>query len=122
MGYFPLYSTRGDLAGYLINAYIYDRQGEWIGWLDRDSCVFSVSGEYVGWLSKDFRILRKSNVDESPPRHRPPARPPLHVLVPPSAPLPPLMAELGYDVLDVFDETPARLHVIDADPAARDID
>jgi len=42
--------------------------------------------------------------------------------MPSAAPLPPLMSELSYDTVDVFDEMPERLHTLDADPAAKDID
>ena len=122
MPQFPLYSTHGDWTGLLVDGYIYSQRGEWVGWVDRESRVFSVVGEYVGWLSKDFRILRKRDTSETLPRRQPPAPPPLKIKMPSAAPLPPLMSELSYDTVDVFDEMPERLHTLDADPAAKDID
>ena len=122
MPQFPLYSTAGDWVGLLVDGHLYSRQGEWVGFVDRDSRVFSVSGEYVGWLARDFRVLRKRDVGQTVPRRQPPARPALKIKMPTSAPLPPLMAELGYDTVDVFDEYPERLHTVDNDPDAQDID
>jgi hypothetical protein len=122
MAQHPLYTTSGDWAGLLVDGYLYNTQGEWIGWVDQSDQVFTVSGEYVGWLSKDFRVLCKRDTDATLPRRRPPAQPPLRVPVPTSVPLPPLMAELTFDIVDVFDERPGRLYTLDADPTAQDID
>ncbi len=107
----------------LIDGHLYNTQGEWIGWVERDGTVFSVVGAYVGQLARDFRVLRKRAVDDatSLARRRPPARPAVRVTLPPTVPLPPLMAEINFDTLDVFEEMPERLHTLDADPAARDI-
>jgi hypothetical protein len=122
MSTFFLYSTRGQWTGLLLDGYLYNPQGEWIGWVERDGQVYSVAGEYVGWLTRDFRVLRKRGLDAAPHlRRRPPARPPERVALPASVPLPPLFGETGFDTLDVFDEAPERLHTLDADPAAKDI-
>lgn len=108
----PLYSTAGDWAGLFENGHLFNPLGEWIGWVTDGNQVYSVTGEYVGWLSKDFRILRKRTYDEPPPRRKPPPAPP-RPRVPATVPLPPLMAELGFDVLDVFEDMPERLHSLD---------
>jgi len=122
MAQVPLYTTRGDWAGMYIDGYLYNPQGEWIGWVNPGGVVFSVVGEYIGTLSKDFRVLRKRDIVETIPRRAPPTRPALKIRMPSSVPLAPLMAELTYDTIDVFEEMPERLHTIDADPSAKDID
>jgi len=119
---FPIYTTRGAWAGLLADGYLWNPQGEWIGWVERDGQVFSVAGEYVGWLSRDFRVLRKRAVDDAHRlRRTPPARPAGRLAVPATVPLPPLMAEIGFDTVDVLEEMPERLHTLDADPAAKDM-
>jgi hypothetical protein len=122
MAQYPLYTTRGDWVGMLVDSNLYSTQGEWIGWVNPGGIVFSVVGEYIGWLSKDFRVLRKRDIVETIPRRAPPARPALKIRMPSSAPLAPLMPDLTYDTIDVFEEMPERLHTIDADPSAKDID
>jgi hypothetical protein len=122
MAQFPIYTTRGDWGGMLIDANIYSPRGEWIGWLTKDGQVFSVVGKYVGWLSKDFRILRKKVLDRPVAPCQPPAQPPLKVRLPVSAPLPPLMADLPFDTYDVLDDDEERLHTLDDDPDAKDMD
>jgi hypothetical protein len=124
MTQFPLYTTRGEWAGLLVNGHLYNTRGEWIGWVERDGTVFSVVGHYVGWLTKDFRVLRKRAVDDETEltRRRPPERPAARVPVPSSVPLPRLMPDLPYDTVDVFEELSERLHTLDADPDAKDID
>lgn len=122
MTHYPLYTTRGAWAGLLLDGYLYNPQGEWIGWVERDGSVYSVVGEYVGQLARDFRVLRKRAVpDARRQRRQPPARPSERFPMPATVPLPPLMAELGFDTIDVLDEMPELLHTLDADPAAKDI-
>lgn len=119
---YPLYTSRGQWAGLLADGYLYNPQGEWIGWVEQDGGVYSVVGEYVGWLTRDFRVLRKRAQEFDPRRRRrPPARPAARLVVPATVPLPPLLGETGFDTLDVLEEAPERLHTLDADPAAKDI-
>ena len=99
----PIYTTLGDLGGFLVYPYIYSAQGEWIGWVASDRQVFSVYGHYVGTMTGDPRILRKREVGGDMPWRQPPAeptriRPPAHV------PLPPQMAEVPLNMIDVMDE------------------
>ena len=122
MAQYPIYTTRGDWGGMLIGIYFYNTRGEWMGWTARNGQVFSVAGKYVGWLSKDFRILRKKVLDQEMPPCPPPPQPALKVRLPTSAPLPPLMADLPFDTLDVLDDDPERLHTLDNDPDAKDMD
>ena len=106
----------------LIDACLYDTRGSWVGYLSKTGQVFSVTGKYVGWLSKDFRILRKKVQNQTMPLHPPPAPPTLKVRLPPHVALAPLMADLPFDTLDVMQEEPERLHTLDDDPDAKDMD
>jgi hypothetical protein len=117
----PLYSSRGEWAAMLVGNLIYNPQGEWIGWVDADRKVFSVVGEYVGWLNKDFRVLRQRVLDVTVPRRTPPAVPRERLRLPASVPLAPLMAELTFETVDVFDEMPELLSPFDIDQL-KDID
>src|SRR3989338_1039328 len=107
MAQMPLYSTRGDFAGMFVDGYLHNNQGEWIGFTDSQGQVYSVAGEYVGWLNKDGRVLRKRVINFTIPRRSPPPRP-ARIKLPPTMPLPSLMAELSHDTIDVFDATPDR--------------
>lgn len=122
MAQFPIYTTHGNWGGMLINGYIYNTRGDWVGWVTKESHVFSTKGKYVGWLSKDFRILCKKTHESSQPSRAVPPTPPLKVQLPASAALPPLMADLPFDTLDVLDDDPERLHPLHDDPDAKDMD
>jgi hypothetical protein len=118
----PIYTTKGNWAGLLVDGFFYDLRGEWVGWIGKDGQVFSVTGKYIGWLAKDFRILRKKVLDGPAPQRQPPTPPAYKVPMPPNAPLPPMMAELPFDTFDVMDEEPERLHTSADDPDAKDMD
>jgi len=117
---FPIYTSHGDWIATLMGRYLFDREGHWIGWVDTDSQVFSVRGEYAGWLSKDFRVLRRRDITYTISRRQPPPVPPKPE-VPLSAPLAPLMAELMYDTIDLFEEAEHLLDPFDMDQV-QDID
>lgn len=118
----PVYNTRGDLDAFLLFPYIYNRTGEWIGWVTTDRKVYSVHGLYVGYYSKDNRILRKQS-DAFGQEHRtPPAAPSLHITIPAHAPLAPLMAELPFGVIDVLLEQPDLLSPSDFGEGRQDLD
>ena len=115
----PLYNTSGDCSGFAISPHIFNLSGEWIGWLTPENEVFDVNGIYVGWLSDDMRVLRKrSNVSEE---RREPPNPPQRIRSPATIPLPPLMSELPYSVVDVLDEEPERLHTVDTGELKEDM-
>ena len=106
----------------LVDGYLYNPQGEWIGWVEHDGGAYSVAGEYAGQLTRDFRVLRPRGRPAAPLRGRHQAARPLeHRRMPATVPLPPLMGDTGFENLDVFEEAPERLHTLDADPAAKDI-
>jgi hypothetical protein len=111
----PLYSSRGEWKAMLADNLIYNPQGEWVGWVGQDGKVFSVAGEYVGWLSRDYRILRKRVLEKLVPRRPPPAPPRERLRIPSTVPLAPLMAELTFDTVDVFEEMPDLLNPLDLD-------
>ncbi len=109
---YPIYSGRGDLAGYLAFPYIYNLNGEWIGWITQDRKVYSVHGNYVGFIDKGPRVLRKVSDGFDQPRQKPPQKP-NKIYVPSMAPLAPLLAELQNGVVDVFEDLPDLLPTVD---------
>ncbi len=117
----PVYTTRGDWAAMLVNDfYLYNPAGDWIGFLDLQKRVYNARGEYAGWLSSDNRVLRHR--DNTSPLARikgPPVQPRLKFA--PTMALPPMMAELGYDTIDVLEDMPERLDPYDMDHV-QDID
>ena len=116
-----VYTTRGDWAAMLVSDYyLYSPAGDWIGFLDLKKNVYNVRGEYAGYLSTDMRVLRKRDVGSSLGQLKgPPIQPQLKFS--PSVPLAPMMAEVGYDTIDVFEEMPERLDPSDMD-TVQDID
>lgn len=108
----PIYTTSGDTGGYLVYPYIYNYIGEWIGFVTTGNQVYSVYGRYVGWLNKDNRILRR-RADDFQKENLPPPPSPPRFLPPANVPLPPLMAELKYETIDVLEETPELMPRLD---------
>jgi hypothetical protein len=117
----PIYTSRGDPAAFLAYPYIYDRSGEWIGWVTSDHLVYSVHGHYVGWLTKEPRILRKRSESFDKPRRTPPLYP-VKIYPPATIPLAPLMAELSLGVIDVLDEEPDLLPSLDFGELREDLE
>jgi hypothetical protein len=118
----PIYTSRGDAAAYLVYPYLYNRSGEWIGWVASNRDVYSVLGHYVGALSDDPRILRKRVTGVLKPRLAPPPPPENKMIPPATVPLPPLMSELTFSMMDVLLEEPTRLHTIDRGELKEDMD
>jgi hypothetical protein len=102
----PIYTTRGELGAFLLYPYIYNRAGDWIGWVTSNRLVYSVHGNFVGVMSKDPRILRKREYtsDLQPHLEPPPTPPP--ILPPAHTPLAPQMSEVSLNMIDVLDEAP----------------
>ena len=117
----PIYTTIGDVEAFMIYPMLYNRIGEWIGFVTKERDAYSVYGEYVGWINNDPRILRKRSYDYSKPRLTPPPTPP-KVTGLASTPLPPMMAELSYDTIDILQEEPDRLPTSDAGDFRPDMD
>jgi hypothetical protein len=105
----PIYTTSGDALAYMQFSYIFDLQGEWIGFITPNKEVFSVLGKYVGYLADGPRILRKRSYSFDRPVIPSPESPPIIVKVPPNAPLPPMMSETTFSEIDVLEEEPDRL-------------
>jgi hypothetical protein len=117
----PIYTSRGDAEAFLCYPYIYNRVGEWIGWVTADRQIYSVLGIYVGDLTAEPRILRKRITSTLKPRKSPPPRPP-KLAVPATIPLAPLMADLRFGTVDVLLEEPERLHTTDAGELRQDLE
>lgn len=116
-----IFTTRGDVGGFLSYPYIFNRDGEWIGWVNEQKQVYSVHGHYVGWLSSDPRILRKQSSGYLKPIHDPPPHP-NHLSPPASLPLAPMMAELPIGVNDVLGERPELMPAVDFGDLRDDMD
>ena len=117
----PVYTSRGEAEAFLGYPYLYDRSGEWIGWVTPKREVYSVLGYYVGYLTNDPRILRKRATSTLKPRLKPPP-PPKKVYPPATIPLAPLMSELTHSIIDVLLEEPERLHAPDSGELRQDLD
>jgi hypothetical protein len=115
----PIYNTEGDWLALLVFPYVFNTLGEWVGWITDEKQVYDVDGIYVGWLSDENRILRKRHKIATDRRETPPA--PAPIRAPATIPLPPLMPELPYGVMDVLDEEPERLHTIDTGELKEDM-
>lgn len=118
----PIYTSRGDLEAYLSYPYIYNRQGEWIGWISPDKQVYSVHGHYVGWLGEGPRILRK--LAEGHGNKRDDITPPTvhNIVTPAQGPLAPMMPELTFGVIDVLLDAPDLLPPVDFGELRQDMD
>jgi len=117
----PIYTTKGDAEAFLLYPYLFNRSGEWIGFVAPTREVYSVLGEYVGTLTNDPRIVRKRTTSTLKPRLKPPPKP-QRVYLPATIPLPPMMADLSHSVIDVLLDAPERLHTIDSGENLQDMD
>lgn len=116
-----IYITQGDVGGFLVYPYIYNRQGEWIGWVTPERQVYSVHGHYVGYLSDDPRILRKQSSGYLKPRRSPPPIP--QPITPPATlPLAPMMPELPVGISDVLEDLPEMMPAVDFGDLKDDMD
>ncbi len=71
----PIYTSKGDAEAFLVYPYLFNRLGEWIGWVTADRQVYSVLGFFVGELTAEPRIIRKRITATLKPRKTPPPRP-----------------------------------------------
>ena len=117
----PIFSSRGEVDAFLVFPYLFNRSGEWIGWVTPQRDVYSVLGNYVGFLTNDPRIVRKRADELTRPRMKiPPA--PKRIVTPAITPLAPLMSDLSSNLVDVLYEEPERLHTLDTGELREDID
>jgi len=117
----PVYTTKGDAEAFLAYPYLFNRSGEWIGFVNPRREVFSVLGEYVGTLTNDPRIVRKRATSTLVSRATVPL-PPRKIYPPANIPLAPMMSELTHSIIDVLQEEPDRLHTVDSGESRQDMD
>jgi hypothetical protein len=117
----PIYASNGEAEAFLVFPHLFNRGGEWIGFVTPKREVYSVMGNYVGALTNDPRITRKRGEDELKPRLQPPPKPG-RITTPPSVPLAPLMSDLPLSLVDVLLEQPERLHTVDSGELREDMD
>ena len=117
----PIYTSRGEAEAFLVFPYIFNRNGEWVGWATPQREIYSVLGYYVGTLTNDARIVRKRSEDEMRQRLKPPPKPG-KIFTPANIPLAPLMQDLTYSIIDVLQDEPERLHTLDGGEFRQDMD
>jgi hypothetical protein len=117
----PIYTSRGEAEAFLIFPYIFNRRGEWIGWVTPQREVYSVLGYYVGVFTDDARITRKRSEDETKPRLKSPPRPG-KIAPPATVPLAPMLKDLTYSIIDVLQDQPELLHTLDGGEFRQDMD
>lgn len=117
----PIYTSRGDAEAFLAFPYLFNRSGEWIGWITPQRDVYSVMGNFVGVLTDDPRITRKRAEDELKPRLQPPPRP-KKIVTPVSVPLARMMSDLPHSLVDVLQDDSERLHTLDGGELREDMD
>lgn len=116
----PIYTSNGDAEAFLSYPYIFNRSGEWIGFITEKKVVYSILGYYVGMLTNDPRIIRKKSGETLPPIK--PLQAPQNIRIAATIPLPRMMGELSHEVIDVLQDEPERLHTIDAGELRPDLD
>ena len=117
----PLYTSKGDVEAFLAYPYIYNRTGDWIGFITPQREVYSVLGYHVGTLTDDKRIIGKRATNTLQPRLDPPPSPG-KVYPPATVPLAPMMRELTHSQIDVLLDYPERLHTLDSGEFREDLD
>ena len=117
----PVYTTKGDAEAFLVYPFLYNRNGDWIGFITPQREVYSVIGYYVGTITNDPRIVRKRSTGTLKPRLKPPTKP-KKINLPATIPLAPLMGDLTHSVIDVLLDEPERLHTTDSGEYRDDLD
>lgn len=117
----PVYTTNGDAEAFLSYPYVFNRNGDWVGFITPQRDVYSVIGYYVGTITNDPRIVRKRAIEITMPRLKPPP-PPEKIYLPATIPLAPLMGDLSQSMIDVLLEEPERLHTADSGEYRDDLD
>lgn len=117
----PIYTSKGDAEAFLLYPYLFNRSGDWIGFVTPKREVYSILGNYVGTLTSDPRIVGKRATSTFKPRVEPPPKP-QRVYPPATVPLPRMMPELSYSLIDILLDAPERLHTIDSGESRQDMD
>ncbi len=117
----PIYITCGDIGAILVQPYIYNLIGEWIGWIDEKRVVYSVHGHFVGTLTHEPRIVRKREWGYGHDRNIVPVTP--EKIHPPAHfPLAPQLPELPIFMIDVLEEYPELMPSVDSGDLRDDMD
>ena len=116
-----LFTSRGDWGAFLIYPYLFNTIGDWIGWATPKKEIFNLDGSLVGTISADNRIIRKRIIETQPPK-RPVPPAPSKPRIPAAIPLPPRMAELPFDTIDVLEDKPELLHTMDSGEFRPDVE
>ncbi len=117
----PIYTSKGDVDAFLSYPYIFNRMGDWIGFITSQREIYSVLGSYVGYLTDDKRIIGRRATNTLKPRLKPPPSPG-KVYPPATVPLAPMMRELTHSQIDVLLDYPERLHTVDSGEFREDMD
>ena len=117
----PIYTSKGDAEAFLLYPHLFNRTGDWIGFVTSKREVYSVIGYFVGTLTNDPRIISRRATSTLKPRLAPPPKP-QKVYPPATVPLPPMMADLNHSTVDVLLDTPERLHTLDSGDQRQDMD
>lgn len=117
----PIYTSKGDAEAFLLYPYLFNRSGDWIGFVTPKREVYSVIGNFVGMLTNDPRIVGKRTTSTITPRLQPPPKP-QKVYLPATVPLAPMMSDLNYSDIDVLLDSPERLHTLDSGEQQQDMD
>jgi hypothetical protein len=117
----PLYTSKGDVEAFLSYPHVFNRIGDWVGFITPQREIYSIMGYYVGILTDDKRIIRKRATNTLKPRLDPPPSPG-RVYPPATVPLAPLMRELTHSQVDVLLDEPERLHTRDSGDLRPDMD
>lgn len=117
----PIYNSQGEAEAFLVFPNLFNRGGEWIGWVTSQREVYSVMGYFVGTLTNDPRIVRRRAEDDLKPRLGAPSHP-KRITPPATVPLAPMMKELTHSLVDVLSEEPERLHTLDSGDLREDMD
>ena len=120
MALIPIYDSNGEAGAFLEYPNIFNRNGEWVGFVTPRREVYSILGHYVGYITNDPRILRKRATSTLKPRLNAPPHPG-RVSPPANIPLAPLMSEINNSTIDVLLEEPERLHAVDAGELREDL-
>ena len=117
----PIYTSKGDAEAFLLYPYLFNRNGDWIGFVTQKREVYSVLGYFVGILTNDPRIISKRATSTLRPRLKPPPKP-QKIYLPATIPLAPLMSDLSSSTIDVLLDAPERLHTLDTGEQRQDLD
>ncbi len=120
-GLIPIYTSKGDAEAFMLYPHLFNRNGDWIGFVTPKREVYSVLGYFVGILTNDPRIISKRATATLRPRLQPPPKP-RKVYPPATIALAPLMADLSHSTIDVLLDAPQRLHTLDAGEQRQDMD